>query len=102
MKKQMLVAGVFSALLLAFLISAPHTRLNGQTQPASSLVVICGDCPGTYFKLTAERGMLLMKAEGQDAGDLWFYSFTTESRPQLIGRLPAVGKSIIWHQGRDR
>jgi hypothetical protein len=63
---------------------------------------MCGDCPGSLYKLTAERGMLLMKVDGEDAGDLWFYSFTPDSSPLRVGRLPGVGKPIIWRSGRDR
>lgn len=94
MRKRILGISVFSALLLALLVS----RLNGQTQAAPSLVVMCGDCPGSLFKLTAERGMLLMSAGRDSEGELWFYPFTPGSTPLLVGHLPAVGKAIVWNR----
>ena len=92
MRKRILAIGLISAVLTALLVS----RVNGQTQAAPSLVVICGDCPGDLFKLTAERGMLLMAAGHENNGDLYFYSFTPGSSPRLIGHLPAVGRPIEW------
>jgi hypothetical protein len=92
MRKGILAISVFSALLLALFVS----RLNGQTQTAPSLIVMCGDCPGSLFGVTAERGMLLMKSGRDSDGELWFYSFTTNTTPTLVGHLPAVGKPINW------
>jgi hypothetical protein len=95
MRKGILAFSVFSALLLALFVS----RVNGQTQaaqPAPNLVVMCGNCEGSLFGLTAERGMLLMKAGRDGAGELWFYSYTTETKPKLVGHLPAVGTPIGW------
>jgi hypothetical protein len=92
MRKRILAISVFSALLLALFVS----RLNGQTQAASSVVVVCGNCEGSLFGLTAERGMLLMKSGRESAGELWFYSYTSGTTPTLVGHLPAVGAPIKW------
>ena len=92
MRKRILAISVFSALVLALFVS----RLNGQTQAASSVVVVCGNCEGTLFGLTAERGMLLLKSGRESAGELWFYSYTRDTNPRLVGHLPAVGTPIKW------
>ena len=92
MRKGILALSVFSALLLALFVS----RVDGQTQAASSLVVICGNCEGSLFGTTAERGMLLMKGGRESGGELWFYSFTTGTPPLLVGNLPSVGVPIQW------
>jgi hypothetical protein len=92
MRTRILAISVVSALLLALFVS----RLNGQTQEASSVVVVCGNCEGSLFGLTAERGMLLMKPGRESAGELWFYSYTRDRNPTLVGHLPAVGAPIKW------
>ena len=92
MRKRILAISVFSALVLALFVS----RLNGQTQAASSVVVVCGNCEGSLFGLTAERGMLLLKSGRESAGELWFYSYTRDANPRLVGHLPAVGTPIKW------
>jgi hypothetical protein len=96
MRKGILALSVGSALLLALFVS----RTSGQAQAgqaAPNVVVICGNCEGSLFGTTAERGMLLMKP-GRDsgAGELWFYSYTTDTNPRLVGHLPAVGTRISW------
>jgi hypothetical protein len=92
MRKGILAFSVVSALLLALFVS----RVSGQAQAASSVVVICGNCEGSLFGTTAERGMVLMKGGRDSGGELWFYSFTTETPPKLIGNLPSVGAPIQW------
>ena len=92
MRKGILAIGVFSTLLLALFVS----RLNGQTPAAFNVVVVCGNCEGSLFGLTAERGMLLMKSGRENSGELWFYSYTTDTQPKLVGHLPAVGTPIKW------
>lgn len=94
MRKGILAISVFGALLLALSVS----RLNGQTQAAPNVIVMCGDCPGSLFNLTAEHGMLLMNAAHDGKGELWFYSFTTGTKPLLVGTLPALGRPIDWNR----
>lgn len=101
MRKGILGMSVVGALLLALFVA----RTNGQsqaTQTASDLVVICGNCEGSLFGVTAERGMLLMKAGRDNGGELWFYSYTTDTKPRLVGHLPAVGRPITWGRGAPR
>jgi hypothetical protein len=94
MRNRILAIGVFSALLLSLVVS----RLSGQGHSGPNLVVMCGDCPGSLFKVTAEQGMLLMQAGGENDGQLWFYSFTPGTAPLQVGRLPAVGRPIVWQK----
>ena len=98
MRKGILAFSVFSALLLALFVS----RVSGQTPAAPSLVVICGNCEGGLFGKTNERGMLLMKGGRESGGELWFYSFTTDTEPKLVGNLPSVGASIQWNRRASR
>lgn len=92
MSKRILAICLFSALVLALLVS----RVNGQAPAAPNLVVMCGNCEGSLFGTTGERGMLLMKAGPNTSGELWFYSFTTETKPKLVGHLASVGTPIQW------
>ena len=94
--KRLFAVGVFSAVLLFGIVFAQTSRRDSQPTTDPNVLVMCGDCPGSLFKLTAERGMLLMKSGGDDPGDLWFYPFTPGSSPILVGRLPELGKPIIW------
>jgi hypothetical protein len=101
MWKGILATSVAGALLMALFVA----RTNGQAQAAqaaSDVVVICGNCEGSLFGITQERGMLLMKAGRENAGELWFYSYTTETKPRLVGHLPAVGRPIAWGRGAPR
>lgn len=98
MRKGILAISVFSALLLALFVS----RLSGQTQSAPDVVVMCGNCEGSLFGTTQERGMLLMKGGRDGAGELWFYSFTTETKPKLVGHLASVGAPIVWGRRAPR
>lgn len=98
--KQLFAVGVFSAVLFGIAVLAQTARRDGQTGSDPNVIVMCGDCPGSLFSLTAERGMLLMKVgnEGPGAGDLWFYPFTPGTGPIMVGRLPALGKPIVWNR----
>jgi hypothetical protein len=82
--------------LLGGLWQLQSARLDGQALHNPTVIVMCGDCPGSLFSLTAERGMLLMKAGNDGGGDLWFYPFTPGSKPLMVGLLPTVGKPIQW------
>ncbi len=102
MMKRLLVIGGFSAVLYGLYWLAPPARLAGQSANPPSVLVMCGDCPGSLFSLTAGRGMLLMKTGPQDSGELWFYPFTPGAKPLPVGRLPGVGQPIVWSKTASR
>ena len=95
--RQLLAVGLFRVVVLYGMAGlAQSSRRDGQTAVDPNLIVMCGDCAGGLFSLTAERGMLLMKTDGDTRGDLWFYPFTPGTSPIKVGHLPEVGKRIDW------